>query len=57
MCRNIKTLFNFEPPATEDEMNAKIDDCRGIYRRRTNHGPTMPEFRAELRDAIGAAGG
>ena len=22
MCRNIKTLFNFEPPATEEELNA-----------------------------------
>jgi hypothetical protein len=22
MCRNIKTLFNFEPPATEDEIRA-----------------------------------
>ena len=22
MCRNIKTLHNFEPPATEDEINA-----------------------------------
>ena len=22
MCRNIKTLFNFEPPATEDELRA-----------------------------------
>ena len=22
MCRNIKPLFNFEPPATEDEINA-----------------------------------
>ncbi|MBZ0121043.1 MAG: DUF2277 domain-containing protein [Sandaracinaceae bacterium] len=22
MCRNIKLLFNFEPPATEDEMRA-----------------------------------
>ena len=22
MCRNIKTLFNFEPPATEEEMHA-----------------------------------
>ena len=22
MCRNIKTLFNFEPQATEDEINA-----------------------------------
>ena len=22
MCRNIRTLFNFEPPATEDEIKA-----------------------------------
>ncbi len=22
MCRNIKTLFNFEPPATRDEVEA-----------------------------------
>ena len=22
MCRNIKTLFNFAPPATDEEMNA-----------------------------------
>ncbi|HEU5010087.1 MAG TPA: DUF2277 domain-containing protein [Gaiellaceae bacterium] len=22
MCRNIRTLHNFEPPATEDEVNA-----------------------------------
>jgi hypothetical protein len=22
MCRNIKTLFNFEPPATDDEISA-----------------------------------
>lgn len=22
MCRNIKTLFNFEPPATEDEIRS-----------------------------------
>ena len=22
MCRNIKTLFNYEPPATEDEIHA-----------------------------------
>jgi hypothetical protein len=24
MCRNIKTLFNFEPPATEDEVHASV---------------------------------
>jgi len=22
MCRNIKTLYNFDPPATEDEVHA-----------------------------------
>ncbi|MEA2697407.1 MAG: hypothetical protein QOI66_1678, partial [Myxococcales bacterium] len=22
MCRNIKTLFNFEPPATDEEIHA-----------------------------------
>ena len=41
-------------PATTSEMDVKIDDCLGIYRRRTNRGPTMSEFRAELRSAIGA---
>jgi hypothetical protein len=25
MCRNIKTLFNFEPPATEDEVSAAAE--------------------------------
>jgi hypothetical protein len=25
MCRNIKTLFNFEPPATEDEIRAAAE--------------------------------
>jgi hypothetical protein len=24
MCRNIKTLFNFEPPATEEEIRAAL---------------------------------
>ncbi len=24
MCRNIRTLFNFEPPATEAEIEASI---------------------------------
>ena len=40
-------------PATEEEMKAKIEDCLGIYRRRSNHGPTAPEFRSELRAATG----
>ena len=25
MCRNIKTLFNFDPPATDDEIRAVLD--------------------------------
>jgi hypothetical protein len=24
MCRNIRTLFNFEPPATDEEIRAAI---------------------------------
>jgi hypothetical protein len=24
MCRNIKTLYNFEPPATDDEIHASV---------------------------------
>jgi 2-methylcitrate dehydratase PrpD len=43
-------------PATEAEMEAKIEDCLGIYRRRTNHGPTAPEFRGELRELTGIHG-
>ena len=28
MCRNIRTLFNFEPPATEDEIRASALQIR-----------------------------
>ncbi len=27
MCRNIKTLFNFDPPATDDEIRAASLQC------------------------------
>ena len=31
MCRNIRTLFNFEPPATEDEIrNASLQFVRKL---------------------------
>lgn len=26
MCRNIKTLYNFDPPASEDEVSAQLLD-------------------------------
>lgn len=42
-------------PATEVEMAAKIEDCLGIFRRRANGGPTMREFREDLRLRLGMA--
>jgi hypothetical protein len=30
MCRNIKTLFNFEPPATEDERASALQFVRKL---------------------------
>ena len=37
MCRNIKTLYNFEPPATEDEIRAAAEQ----YVRKVS-GATKP---------------
>jgi hypothetical protein len=42
MCRNIKTLFNFEPPATDDEVrNAALQFVRKLS------GTTHPSQRNE----------
>ena len=42
MCRNIKTLFNFEPPVTEEEIHAAslqfVRKMSGFERR-------LPELR------------
>lgn len=32
MCRNIKTLFNFDPPATEEEIEAAKAHARAARR-------------------------
>jgi len=40
-------------PATEAEMNEKVDDCLSIFRRRSNGGPTLSGFRADLRERLG----
>jgi len=32
MCRNIKTLFNFEPPASEDEIHASQANAEAFDR-------------------------
>jgi hypothetical protein len=34
-------------------MNEKVDDCLSIFRRRSNGGPTLAEFRADLRERLG----
>ena len=39
MCRNIKTLFNFEPPATDDEVRAAA-----LQFVRKLSGPTAPSL-------------
>jgi 2-methylcitrate dehydratase PrpD len=40
-------------PATEAEMEAKIADCLGIFSRRSNGGPSVSEFREDLRQRLG----
>lgn len=42
MCRNIRTLFNFEPPATEDEIRASA-----LQFVRKLSGTTKPSKRNE----------
>ena len=55
MCRNIKTLFNFEPPATEEEVRAAA-----IQYVRKISGSTRPSKANEMAfaravDAVTAA--
>ena len=41
MCRNIKTLFNFEPPATEEEVRAaSLQFVRKLSGFTARPGPT-----------------
>ncbi|RWM39620.1 DUF2277 domain-containing protein [Mesorhizobium sp.] len=51
MCRNIKTLFNFEPPATDDE----VHDAALQFVRKLS-GSTKPSKRNEhaFHDAVEA---
>ena len=32
MCRNIKMLFNFDPPVTDEEIRAALESVFGAYR-------------------------
>ncbi|MEJ2757395.1 MAG: DUF2277 domain-containing protein [Anaerolineales bacterium] len=55
MCRNIKTLYNFEPPATEDEIrNAALQYVRKISGFRKPSKVNEAIFHAAV-DAVAAA--
>jgi hypothetical protein len=57
MCRNIKPLFNFEPPATEDEIRAaSLQFVRKVSGFNTPSKANEAAFLAAV-DAIAAAAG
>src|SRR5262252_8303631 len=55
MCRNIKTLFNFEPPATEDEIRASalqfVRKLSGFGRPSQANEPAFNRAVEEVSDA------
>src|SRR5207249_9435182 len=57
MCRNIKTLFNFEPPATDDEVGeASVQFVRKLSGfskpSRANEGAFQRALRGMIGDAL-----
>jgi hypothetical protein len=52
MCRNIKTLFNFEPPATEQEIHASalqfVRKLSGFNRPSQANAPAFDRAVAEV---------
>ncbi len=56
MCRNIKTLFNFEPPATEDEIRASaLQFVRKLSGFNTPSQANAAAFNAAVEDVAAAA--
>jgi hypothetical protein len=55
MCRNIKTLFNFEPPATEDEIRASavqfVRKLSGFNKPSAANAPAFDRAVEEVSDA------
>ena len=57
MCRNIKTLFNFEPPATEDEVQAAaLQFVRKVSGFTHPSIPNRPAFARAVNEVAAAAG-
>jgi hypothetical protein len=56
MCRNIKTLFNFDPPVTEDEVRAAtLQFVRKISGFNKPSKANEAAFRAAIDDITGIA--
>ena len=57
MCRNIRTLYNFEPPATEDEIQAAaLQFVRKISGFNKPSKVNEAAFNAAVDDIAGVAG-
>jgi hypothetical protein len=56
MCRNIKTLFNFEPPATDEEIHASsLQFVRKLSGYNTPSKANEPAFEAAIEEVFQAA--
>ncbi len=56
MCRNIKTLFNFDPPATEDEIHASaLQFVRKLSGFNTPSQANAAAFNEAVEDVAAAA--
>jgi hypothetical protein len=55
MCRNIKTLYNFEPPATDEEIRAAaLQFVRKLSGFNTPSKANAPAFEAAVEDVFRA---
>jgi hypothetical protein len=56
MCRNIKTLFNFDPPATDDEVRAaSLQFVRKLSGYNAPSKANEEAFNAAIDEVFGAA--
>ena len=56
MCRNIKTLFNFEPPASEEEIRASaLQFVRKLSGYHTPSKSNAPAFNLAVEEVSAAA--
>jgi hypothetical protein len=57
MCRNIRTLFNFEPPATEEEIRAaSLQFVRKLSGFNTPSNANQAAFDRAIEEVAAAAG-